>query len=134
MENEICEQVLIIEKIKKEKKQLQDNLNKSSEDIQSSESKNNHLNNVKSKLEHTLDELEDELQKEKKAKGELEKCRRKLEADLRLSLEVGAEKDKEKNVWIFSKREICATGGLMVFTANMKFVILKDHPLAETFK
>ena len=70
-EDELHEQSLIIEKIKKEKKQLQESLNKSFEDIKSSESKNNHLNNVKSKLEHTLDDLEDELQREKKAKGEL---------------------------------------------------------------
>ena len=77
---------------------MQESLNKSFEDIQSSESKNNHLNNLKTKLEHTLDDLEDELQKEKKAKGELEKCRRKNEADLRISLEVVAEKEKENNV------------------------------------
>ena len=96
--DEIHEQALIIEKIKKEKKQLQESLNKSFEDIQSSESKNNHLNSVKSKLEHTLDDLEDELQREKRAKGELEKCRHKNEADLRMSLEVVAEKEKEKNV------------------------------------
>jgi uncharacterized phage infection (PIP) family protein YhgE len=65
--DEIHEQALTIEKIKKEKKQLQENLNKSFEDIQSSESKNNHLNNLITKLEHSLDDLEDELQKGKKA-------------------------------------------------------------------
>jgi hypothetical protein len=70
--DEIYEQTLIIEKIKKEKKQLQDNLTKSLEDKDTSESRNNHLNNVKSKLEHTLDDLKDEIQKEKKAKKELE--------------------------------------------------------------
>ena len=69
MGDEIHEQALIIENIKKEKKQLQENLNKSFEDVQSSESKNKHINNVKTKIEHTLDDLEDELKKEKKAKG-----------------------------------------------------------------
>ena len=47
--DEIHEQALIIEKIKNEKKQLQENLNKSFEALQSSESKNNHLNNIKTK-------------------------------------------------------------------------------------
>ena len=77
---------------------MQENLNKSLEDVQSSESKNNHLKNIKSKLEHTLDDLENELQKEKKAKVDAEKCKRKIEADLRINLEVVAEQEKEKNV------------------------------------
>ena len=98
MGNEKQEQGLIIEKLKKERKQLQENLNKSLEDVQSSESKNNHLKNIKSKLEHTLDDLENELQKEKKAKVDAEKCKRKIEADLRINLEVVAEQEKEKNV------------------------------------
>ena len=88
----------MIDKLRKEKKQLQDNVNKCYEDIQSAESKNNHLNNVKSKLEHTLDELEDELQKEKRIKLDLEKKKRKTEGDLCLSMETIAEKEKEKNV------------------------------------
>ena len=89
----------MVEKLKKEKKLLQDNLNKCYEDIQIIESKNTHLIKVKSKLEHTLDDLEDEVQKEKKLKVELEKRIRKVEADLRMSIEVVSEKEKEQSIF-----------------------------------
>ena len=97
--NEKQDQDLMVEKIKKEKTQLQENLKKCYEDIQLSELKNSQLNKVKSKLEHTLDELEDEVQKEKKLKVELEKRNRKVEADLRMSVELVSEKEKEKNMF-----------------------------------
>ena len=45
-----------------------------------------------------MDDLENELQKEKKAKVDAEKCKRKIEADLRINLEIVAEQEKEKNV------------------------------------
>ena len=51
------------------------------EDIQAYELKNNCLNNTRSKLETTLDDLEDELQMEKKAKGQLETQKRKVEGN-----------------------------------------------------
>ena len=58
---------------------------------------------VKNKLEQTLDDLEDTLEREKRSKGETEKARRKMEADLKVSQEMMADiergkKDLETNV------------------------------------
>ena len=72
-------------------------IHKCHEDIEASESKNNQLNNIKSKLEKTVDDLENSLQKEKKERSDLEKRKRKLEAELRISIETVSEKEKEKN-------------------------------------
>ena len=64
--------------------------------MQSAETKNNQLNNAKSKLEVTLDDLEAELTREKKGRTETEKTKRKLEGDLKICLEVSDEREREK--------------------------------------
>ena len=110
--SENMDQTTLIEKLKKEKKQLQENLSRYNtffsaydlfnfprciEEVQSYEMKANNLNNVRSKLESTLDDLEDELQMEKKSKILLDKAKRKLDGDLKRCLEVVEEKEKENN-------------------------------------
>ena len=55
-----------------------------------------HLNMVKNKLESTLDDLEDTLDREKRQRGETEKGRRKVEADLKISQEMVGELERGK--------------------------------------
>ena len=109
---ENVDQATLIEKLKKEKRQLQENVSRFRyiytpllrfnkvfsnfrcvEELQAYEMKANNLNNVRSKLESTLDDLEDELQMEKKAKILMDKVKRKLEGDLNRSLEALDEKE-----------------------------------------
>ena len=61
------------------------------------------MNAVKSQLEATLDELEDTLAREKTARAGVDKARRKVEGDLRITQEMvldleRAKKDLETNV------------------------------------
>merc|ERR1711872_441443 len=58
------------------------------------EDKCNHLNKVKHKLEQHLDEAEDSLEREKKMKNDVEKLKRKIEGDLRLTQEAAAELER----------------------------------------
>merc|ERR1712062_516052 len=53
-------------------------------------------NKIKMKLESTLDELNDSLAREKRAKGDIEKQRRKVEGDLRVSQEVVSDLERTK--------------------------------------
>ena len=55
-----------------------------------------HLNKVKQKLEVTLDELEDSHEREKKSRLDMEKQRRKLEADLKVTQEVVIDLERDK--------------------------------------
>merc|ERR1712001_110736 len=57
----------------------------------------NHLNKVKAKLEQALDECEDSLEREKKSKGDVEKMKRKVEGDLKLTQEAVSDLDRVKN-------------------------------------
>jgi myosin heavy chain 6/7 len=66
LNDEIAHQDELINKLNKEKKHMQEVNQKTSEDLQATEDKVNHLNKVKAKLEQTLDELEDSLEREKK--------------------------------------------------------------------
>lgn len=95
LNEELTHQEELINKIIKEKKQLQECNQKTSEDLQSLEDKCNHFGSIKGKLEHTLDELEDSLEREKKLRNDVEKSKRKLEGDLKLSQEAVA--DLERN-------------------------------------
>ena len=45
----------------------------------------NHLNKVKAKLEKENEETQDQLAREKKIRGDVEKAKRKLEGDLKVS-------------------------------------------------
>merc|ERR1712021_144100 len=55
-----------------------------------------HLSKIKGKLETTLDELNDSLAREKRARADLEKQRRKVEGDLRVTQETVAELERGK--------------------------------------
>merc|ERR1712087_110081 len=82
---EIEHQNDMISKLQREKKGCQDSRQKTEEDIQAMEDKCNHLSRVKSKLEQSLDEAEDSLEREKKTKADVEKLKRKVEGDLKLT-------------------------------------------------
>ena len=51
---------------------------------------------VKNKLESTLDDLEDTVDREKKQRGDTEKQRRKVEADLKISQDMVGELERGK--------------------------------------
>merc|ERR1712058_204615 len=85
LQDEIAEQDEVINKLNKEKKHIAATQAKSAEDLVSAEEKVKHLNAVKSQLESTLDQLEGGLDKEKKSRATLEKQKRKIEGDLKMS-------------------------------------------------
>merc|ERR1719270_1543396 len=72
LRDEISHQGDLISKLGKEKKST-------------AEDRCNHLSKVKGKLEQSLDECEDTLEREKKSKADVEKSKRKVEGDLKLS-------------------------------------------------
>merc|ERR1711902_235634 len=80
----------------KEKKMIGDNQAKAYEDLQAAEEKVNHLNSIKSKLESTQGELEDAGNREKRARGDLEKQRRKVEGELKMAQETVSELETAK--------------------------------------
>merc|ERR1712029_884617 len=55
-----------------------------------------HLSKIKSKLEQTLDELNDSLNREKRGRADIEKQRRKVEGELRITQESVAELERTK--------------------------------------
>merc|ERR1712042_164040 len=96
LNDEIANQDEIINKLNKEKKHISENGAKSAEDLQVSSEKVDHLMKVKSKLESTLDELEASHEKEKRARGNAEKERRKIEGELKICQETVAELERSK--------------------------------------
>ena len=52
--------------------------------LQTEEDKSSRLSKLKTKLENTIAETNDELEREKRLRGDVEKTRRKLEADLKV--------------------------------------------------
>merc|ERR1712010_225082 len=91
LQDEIAEQDEVINKLNKEKKHIAETQAKSNDDMITVNEKVVHLNSVKSKLESTLDELEGGLDKEKKSRAGLEKTKRKVEGDLKMSQDGVAE-------------------------------------------
>merc|ERR1712083_1167133 len=85
LQDEIAEQDEVINKLNKEKKHLSGAQAKSNEDLISADEKVQHLMGVKSQLESTLDQLEGGHDKEKKARGNMEKQKRKIEGDLKMA-------------------------------------------------
>merc|ERR1711963_1096779 len=69
---------------------------KSSGELTQAEEKVDHLNKVKVKLEVTLDELEDSHEREKKSRLDMDKQRRKIEADLKVTQEVVVDLERDK--------------------------------------
>merc|ERR1719278_2389887 len=85
LNDEIAHQDELINKLTKEKKYMQESQAKSSEELTQAEEKADHLGKVKQKLEVTLDELEDSHEREKKSRLDMEKQRRKIEGDLKVT-------------------------------------------------
>ncbi|XP_061906338.1 myosin-4-like isoform X2 [Entelurus aequoreus] len=94
--DEIMSQDDSISKLSKEKKALQEAHQQTLDDLQSEEEKVNILSKAKAKLEQQVDELEGSLEHEKKIRMEQERARRKLEGDLKLSLESIMDLENEK--------------------------------------
>ena len=96
LNDEIATQDEVINKINKEKKLIGDNNSKASEDLQAGEDKLEHLTTIKSKLEQTLDDLDDSLQREKRGRNEVEKQKRKVEGELKVTQETVADLERTK--------------------------------------
>merc|ERR1712228_988924 len=96
LNDEIAHQDELINKLTKEKKYMQESQAKSSDELTQAEEKVDHLNKVKVKLEVTLDELEDSHEREKKSRLDMDKQRRKVEADLKITQEVVIELERDK--------------------------------------
>merc|ERR1719445_2742073 len=89
LNDEIASQDEIINKLNKEKKHIGDNAAKSSEDLAVAEEKVNHLSQIKKKLESTLE-------KEKRARTTVEKDRRKIEGELKVTQESVADLERAR--------------------------------------
>merc|ERR1719151_338319 len=87
LNDEIANQDEVINKLNKEKKHVSDNAAKSAEDLTVAEDKVAHLNQIKNKLESTLDEPESSLEREKRGRTQVEKERRKVEGELKVTQE-----------------------------------------------
>ena len=96
LNNEIANQDEIINKLNKEKKHMSENSAKATEDLQGAGDKVEHLNKIKQKLESTLDELESSLDKEKRGRANIEKERRKIEGELKVTQETISELERSK--------------------------------------
>merc|ERR1711936_1031033 len=96
LNDEIVCQDEVINKLNKEKKHIAESSAKANEDLVVAEEKVNHLGNIKSKLEQTLDELEDSNGKEKRARAEVEKKKRLVEGELRITQETVNDLEKMK--------------------------------------
>uniref|UniRef100_H2YYW5 Myosin motor domain-containing protein n=1 Tax=Ciona savignyi TaxID=51511 RepID=H2YYW5_CIOSA len=108
LQEELATQDEQIAKLQKEKKALQEAHQQTLDDLQSEEDKVNSLTKQKAKLEQQVDDvskisqfnniLEASLEQEKKLRMELERTKRKLEGDLRLTQEtvMDLENDKQR--------------------------------------
>ena len=96
LNDEIANQDEIINKLNKEKKHANENAAKSIEDLQVEEDKVDHLSKIKMKLEVTLDELNESLDREKRSRTDIEKQRRKVEGELKVTQETVADLERHK--------------------------------------
>merc|ERR1712088_30440 len=96
LNDEIASTDEVIAKLNKEKKHMSDNASKSVEDLQGAEEKVDHLNKIKSRLESTLDELNNSLGNEKRGRIDVEKARRRVEGELKISQEAVSDLERQK--------------------------------------
>ena len=96
MKEECTHQEELINKLNKEKKSIVESKQKEEEQIQSFEDKCNHLNKLKIRLEKSLDEVEDSWEREKKHKGDIEKLKRQVESNLKLTQETVSDLERNK--------------------------------------
>merc|ERR1712214_124122 len=87
LNDKIANQDEVINKLNKEKKHLGENGAKAMEDLQVAQDKVDHLAKIKAKLDATLDELQGSLNGEKRARADIEKARRRVEGDLKVTQE-----------------------------------------------
>merc|ERR1719277_2067539 len=96
MKEECTHQEELLNKLNKEKKSIVESKQKEEEQIQSFEDKCNHLNKLKIRLEKSLDEVEDSWEREKKQKGDIEKLKRQVEGNLKLTQETITDLERNK--------------------------------------
>jgi len=96
MKEECLHQEELINKLNKEKKAITESKMKEDEQIQSFEDKCNHLNKLKIRLEKSLDEVEDSWEREKKQKCDVEKLKRQVEGNLKLTQETISDLERHK--------------------------------------
>merc|ERR1712226_1502137 len=96
MKDECLHQEELINKLNKEKKSITESKMKEEEQIQSFKDKCNHLNKLKIRLEKSLDEVEDSWEREKKHKGDIEKLKRQVESNLKLTQETISDLERNK--------------------------------------
>ena len=92
----------------KEDKATKDRQNRRQEreEIQIAEDRYNHLAKVKGKLEQSLDEAKDALERERKSKGIVERIKRMLDGDLKLTQEAVTSLERIKaNLYQTSMRK-----------------------------
>merc|ERR1712106_1142799 len=97
LRDEIAHQEEVIVKLQRDKKAAGGGRQKTEEDMTSMEDRCVHLGKVKSKLEMSLDGCKDVLEREKKSKGDVEKIKRKIEGDLKLTQESVADLERVKS-------------------------------------
>merc|ERR1712142_623106 len=104
--DEIAHQEEIIAKYTKEKKHLQEVNGKNADEFGGIEDRYSHLNKIKEKLGQTYEELNQAFAAEKKKRANLEKEKRKVEGDEKLTMETVADLErnkKELESYIFKK-------------------------------
>merc|ERR1712142_904580 len=104
--DEIAHQEEIIAKYSKEKKHLQEINAKNADEFGGVEDRASHLNKIKEKLGQTYEELNQAFAAEKKKRANLEKEKRKVEGDVKLTMETVADLErnkKELESYIFKK-------------------------------
>jgi len=120
LNDEVANQDEILNKLNKEKKHASETSAKSSEDLQVAEEKVNHLNTIKSKLEATLDELEAGFEQEKRGRADVEKARRKVEGELKVTQDTVSDLER-------AKKEMEASIGRKEKDAGALFAKLEDE-------
>merc|ERR1719273_2104775 len=96
MKEECLHQEDLVNKLSKEKKSIAESKLKEEEQIQSFEDKCTHMGKLKIRLEKSLDEIEDSWEREKKHKGDIEKLKRQVEGNLKLTQETVSDLERNK--------------------------------------
>merc|ERR1712128_183318 len=94
--DELAHQEEIIAKYTKEKKHLQELNAKNADEFGGVEDRASHLNKIKEKLGQTYEELNQAFAAEKKKRANLEKEKRKVEGDVKLTMETVGDLERNK--------------------------------------
>merc|ERR1712008_426907 len=94
--DEIAHQEEIIAKYTKEKKHLQEINAKNADEFGGVEDRANHLNKIKEKLGQPYEDLKQAFATEKKKRANLEKEKRKVEGDVKLTMETVGDLERNK--------------------------------------